>query len=264
MSFSATIVIMRYIAILTTLAALALAGCGTTTHTTTFYHPPNLGTPGADAHDTGNGNRTLRTYKPKQGNAEQANFYNASGCGVERWAIKTLTDPGANQVNLTPQESSIADLVAIAPPVSPTDRVGPTETTTFRITGTLIFVAKEADGDYHLAIEDAKANTMIAEIPNPSCASGSVVLNQITEARKAFEAKFGVPGQYPNPPSKPNVPVTLTGVGFFDKLHGQTGVAPNGIELHPVLSISFTGSGVKATAPVPKLHLVIGEVYGAD
>ena len=33
--------------------------------------------------------------------------------------------------------------------------------------------------------------------------------------------------------------VIVTGVGFFDKIHGQTGVAPNGIELHPVLSISW-------------------------
>jgi hypothetical protein len=28
---------------------------------------------------------------------------------------------------------------------------------------------------------------------------------------------------------------TVTGVGFFDFNHGQTGVAPNAIELHPVL-----------------------------
>jgi hypothetical protein len=27
----------------------------------------------------------------------------------------------------------------------------------------------------------------------------------------------------------------LGGVAFFDYLHGQTGVAPNGIELHPIL-----------------------------
>ena len=40
------------------------------------------------------------------------------------------------------------------------------------------------------------------------------------------------------------MPVTVTGVGFFDFLHGQTGVAPNGIELHAVLDIQFgTGSG---------------------
>ena len=27
----------------------------------------------------------------------------------------------------------------------------------------------------------------------------------------------------------------ITGVGFFDIRHGQTGIAPNAIELHPVL-----------------------------
>ena len=36
-----------------------------------------------------------------------------------------------------------------------------------------------------------------------------------------------------------NVPVQVTGVLFFDFLHGQTGVAPNGIELHPILQITF-------------------------
>jgi hypothetical protein len=30
----------------------------------------------------------------------------------------------------------------------------------------------------------------------------------------------------------------VTGVAFFDYLHGQTGVAPNGIELHPVLDFA--------------------------
>jgi hypothetical protein len=30
----------------------------------------------------------------------------------------------------------------------------------------------------------------------------------------------------------------VTGVAFFDFLHGQTGVAPNGIELHPVLGFA--------------------------
>ena len=35
------------------------------------------------------------------------------------------------------------------------------------------------------------------------------------------------------------MPVTVTGIAFFDPLHGQEGVAPNGIELHPVLMIDF-------------------------
>ncbi len=35
-------------------------------------------------------------------------------------------------------------------------------------------------------------------------------------------------------------PATITGVGFFDYDHGQTGNSPNILELHPVLSVDFT------------------------
>jgi hypothetical protein len=35
------------------------------------------------------------------------------------------------------------------------------------------------------------------------------------------------------------VPVTVTGEAFFDTLHGQEGVAPNAIELHPIFVIMF-------------------------
>ena len=33
--------------------------------------------------------------------------------------------------------------------------------------------------------------------------------------------------------------VVVRGIGFFDRLHGQTGMAPNGLELHPVVGITF-------------------------
>lgn len=249
-----------------------LAGCGSTRtvtvqHAVTIQRPPNLGAPQPDAKDTGsdlpkaqqNGNVTLQGYRPKHGNPEMAKFYNASGCGVERWAVKTLTDPGANQVTLVPQASTIADLVSIAPPKEPTDRVGPTETTTFKISGTLIFAKQEADGDYHLVLEDGSSNTMIVESPSPSCAGGSVVLGQITEVRAAIDKRL--PELAAGQVIKPGLPVTVTGVGFFDRLHGQTGVAPNGIELHPLTSIEFAGV-TAARAPVP--HLVLREVAGTD
>lgn len=250
------------------LVAVLLVGCGST-RIVTVQHPPNLGPPGADAKDTGsdmpreqqNGNVTVRGYRPKHGNAEQAKFYSASGCGVERWAVKTLTDPGANQINTTPQNTSIADLVSIAPPASPTDRVGPTETTTFRLTGTLIFAKREADGDYHLVIEDGRSNTMIVESPTPTCAHGSLMLKQIGEVRVALDARL--PELAAGNIIKPNLAVMVTGVGFFDRLHGQTGVAPNGIELHPLLSIAFASAGMYAArAPVPAVRLV--EKPGTD
>jgi hypothetical protein len=36
---------------------------------------------------------------------------------------------------------------------------------------------------------------------------------------------------------------TVTGVGFFDFWHGQRGVAPNAIELHPVLGFHASSCG---------------------
>ena len=42
-----------------------------------------------------------------------------------------------------------------------------------------------------------------------------------------------------SPQSEARPLVRITGVGFFDYLHGQRGVAPNGIELHPVLGVEF-------------------------
>jgi hypothetical protein len=39
--------------------------------------------------------------------------------------------------------------------------------------------------------------------------------------------------------SVPSIPARVTGVGFFDRMHGQTGVAANVIELHPILKIEW-------------------------
>ncbi len=206
-------------------AGMFVVGCGSNT---TVQRPPNLGPPRGEAHEI----KTKLAYRPKRGNAERAGFYSASGCGVERWAVKTLTDPGANQVNLAPQQTSIADLVTITPPVEPTDRVAPTETQVFKLSGTLTVIKQEADSDYHLVLEDGQRNTMIVESPSPSCAQGSLVLGQIEEVRSAINARGGTSMSLP-------ANVTVTGVGFFDRLHGQTGVAPNGIELHPLISIAF-------------------------
>ncbi len=173
--------------------------------------------------------------------------------GVERWPVKTGVDAQASLVASTAVAATIADLVALPAPADPDqipDRLAPTEDTLYTVTATLTAYKLEQDGDYHLVIADPGGATMIAEIPDPVFCVGSVWLDQITTARAAFDARFhaelaglkalmaavaaGVPMI-----TKVTVPVVLTGVGFFDRLHGQTGVAPNGIEFHPVLSIVF-------------------------
>ncbi|MHB8447149.1 MAG: hypothetical protein ACYC9P_04425 [Rudaea sp.] len=164
-------------------------------------------------------------------------------CGVERWSVKTGTDADAGLVNLTnPQNNTIATLRSwTAPnPIPPNNRVSPYETTTWVLDATLVEYKLENDSDYHLVIQDASGNTMIAEIPDPACVgAGSPFAADIQSARAQFDAKYAATTSF----QTANIPVQLTGVGMFDFLHGQTGVAPNGIELHPVLGIVFNPSG---------------------
>ena len=164
-------------------------------------------------------------------------------CGVERWSVKTGTDADAGLVNLTnPQNNTIATMRSWpAPnPIPPNNRVSPYETTTWVLDATLVEYKLENDSDYHLVIQDASGNTMIAEIPDPACVgAGSPFATDIQNTRAQFDAKYTATTSF----QTANIPVQLTGVGMFDFLHGQTGVAPNGIELHPVLGIVFNPSG---------------------
>lgn len=163
----------------------------------------------------------------------------AQHCGVERWSIKTGTDSGAAAVNLsaaTPTTISALVGVAAPQPIPVDSRVIPTETTVWQIDATLTSFKLEGDSDYHLVIADASGNTMIAEIPLPACVNGGSPFNpSIARARAQFDAAFTVGPNFQDV----NVPVRVTGVGMFDFLHGQRGVAPNGIELHPVIDIVF-------------------------
>lgn len=160
-------------------------------------------------------------------------------CGVERWSVKTGTDADVGQVHLT--SSSNTTIAAMRAPAAPSpipanNRVAPLETTQWIINATLTLYKLESDSDYHLVLQDANGLTMIGEIPSPTCVgSGSPFLSGITNARNEFNARFTATTSF----QTANIPVKVTGVGMFDFLHGQTGVAPNGIELHPILDIVF-------------------------
>src|SRR6266851_1746478 len=160
-------------------------------------------------------------------------------CGVERWSVKTGTDPDAHLVNLSaPTNTTITNMRGFPTPnpIPANNRVSPAETTLWVINATLTLFKLESDSDYHLVIQDASGNTMITEIPSPSCVgAGSSFLPGITNARAEFDGRFNATTSF----QTANIPVKITGVGMFDFLHGQTGVAPNGIELHAVLDIVF-------------------------
>jgi hypothetical protein len=168
-------------------------------------------------------------------------------CGVERWSVKTGTDSSATSIDLNSvSPTTISGLVALnAPqPIPPTSRVSPTETTVWTLTATLVEFKMENDSDYHLVLTDEAGSTMIAEIPSPNCVDvSSPFAAAIAQVRSQFDAKFTVGSSF----QTVNIPIQVAGVGMFDFLHGQTGVAPNGIELHPILKIDFGGLSISAS-----------------
>jgi hypothetical protein len=160
---------------------------------------------------------------------------NGGSCGSERWNIKTGTDTGASSVSLVPSMTTIATLAALPAAGGGSSRESPTETTLFQLTDvTLTEIKIESDSDYHMVLSDG-SNTMIGEIPYPTCDTGSVWSCFIQRSRSEVDAKYSVSSSW----LYPSQTVTVRGVGFFDVSHGQTGAPPNAIELHPVLQICF-------------------------
>jgi hypothetical protein len=184
----------------------------------------------------------------------------AQSCGVERWSVKTGTDADVGLINLSAtQPNTIATMRSwTAPnPIPANNRVAPYETTVWVINATLTEFKLENDSDIHLVLKDASGLTMIAEIPSPGCVgSSSPLAAGISNARSQFQAVYTPTTSF----QTVNVPVRVTGVGMFDFLHGQTGVAPNGIELHPVIDIQFNpgaANTVSAAVTTPSSSLTV-------
>jgi hypothetical protein len=98
--------------------------------------------------------------------------------------------------------------------------------------------------------------TGIAEIPDPTCAqaANSTFVNDFIAARNFANTFMGPPTNL-----NVNIPkVIITGVGFVDPPHGQSGVAPNNIELHPVLSVVFENPADGVNEKYFNLHVSVG------
>jgi hypothetical protein len=160
-------------------------------------------------------------------------------CGTERWSVKTGSDPDAPYIDQTSiWYTSVGEMGSWGRPgyLPPNNRIDPYETNVLYVEATLVKYKRETDRDYHLVLMDASGNNLIAEIPDPACVSGSSVFaDGISNARYEFDSVFNVTTSFQNA----YVPVQITGVGFFDFVHGQTGHAPNYVEIHPVLDIQF-------------------------
>lgn len=175
-------------------------------------------------------------------------------CGTERWTVKTLTDPDTAQIDPRLRHSTVAGLRLIPrPPRDSLPAMGrvrdhgdgrsrlwaSVERSVLQVDIVVVgWKLEVGDSDLHLVIADSgrPRATMIAEVPNPHCAAAcsSPHAGEFAAARAAIIAALGKPSRTYRrliPPRR----LTLVGVGFFDFIHGQTGVAPNGVELHPII-----------------------------
>lgn len=155
--------------------------------------------------------------------------------------MKTGVDEDSSTVATSPIDVALTSLIAFPRPgsLAADHRFAPYERQVYRIRNmTLTRYKLETDGDYHLVISDG-SNTLIAEIPSPDCVGpGSPFLQNIRNARTAFDSAFSATPVL----QATSATATVMGVGFFDFFHGQTGIAPNAFELHPVTGICF-GAG---------------------
>jgi len=160
-------------------------------------------------------------------------------CGTERWTVKVLIDPDTDKIDYNKVvKTTIANEIAIPMPTlgMQTPRLKD-EMEVNQIECFIDGYKLEADRDVHIVISDEQGNTMIAEIPNPNCkeVKGCSQYKKIKEVRDWFDSTFGPKTKYHK--NKTKTKYTFIGITFMDKIHGQTGVADNGVELHPVLDI---------------------------
>jgi hypothetical protein len=176
-----------------------------------------------------------------------------AGCGIERWSVKTLADPAGRALSLSAKATTIRMLRnKTVPGYLGLRRSRGVERTTFRVHANLVEMKLEADSDIHLVIADPTRTgaTMIAEFPLASCTARATPRARLRmrNARNALVAACGRPSSSFR---RLSGTATISGVGFFDQIHGQTGVAPNGIELHPVVSFSGRCGGAPVPPPPP-------------
>jgi hypothetical protein len=162
----------------------------------------------------------------------------ALACGSERVAVKQLRDAP----ELATQKATVTTIAALrALPAIAWHNQAPRTDPERQVVGVAAWMVGfklEADSDWHVVIRDKDGHTMIVELPDPDCAVTASVRAAFTKAREQFLAVVGqTPTKSYRVLANP-IPVAVAGPVFLDKLHHQTGVAKNGVEIHPVTFIA--------------------------
>jgi hypothetical protein len=158
-----------------------------------------------------------------------------AACGVELWSLKTLSDPQRRLVNLHPRTTSVRAINRLPRPYpTPTTRNTIYERRTWRVKAQIVQFKLEGDSDIHLILFWG-GRYMIAEMPFAACLPRTTRDRRaIVAARVRFVRRCGFPT---SDWQSLGAVAFVSGVGFWDVAHGQTGAARNYAELHPVTAL---------------------------
>jgi hypothetical protein len=169
----------------------------------------------------------------------------APACGTARWPVKTLSDAAAASVDPKLVPATVLGLTTLlAPPhigntLPRQTGYSGTEFKTFKMTVRFVGWMSEGDSDIHLEVRALQGpQTMVVEFPLAGCIAKSASVSNRRKMARTKNALLAACGEEHPPTTSMRTltgTATISGVGFFDKTHGQNGGADNGIELHPVL-----------------------------
>ena len=181
-------------------------------------------------------------------------------CGAWRSEVKTLSDPDRRDVNFLARRISVQNLRRVDPPATlgiNTPRLGGVESRVHEVRAQVVEVRSKRDGTIHLVIapRNDRNDTMIVQFPADRCVDSSF---RRPEMRRARADLLDACGSISSGFTELTGNVVIRGVGFWDEVHGQRGVAPNGIELHPVLSFQGTcAAGSPPDGPIPPVESLL-------
>ncbi|MGD0190113.1 MAG: hypothetical protein ABSD74_05190 [Rhizomicrobium sp.] len=173
-------------------------------------------------------------------------------CTAPEWPMKILTDPESGLIDFShPISATVREMQSVVRPqlgeqISRPGRADrkrdSVEKKIYLIRAVLKKIYLESSGDYKLVLADTASSnqTMTAKIPAPQCAVGSSYHRQFQKVRDVLLEDV-LPWDAATVPE--NTKVEVEGVGYFSSFRHQDGMAPNGLELHPVIKLTLVAPG---------------------
>lgn len=153
----------------------------------------------------------------------------------------TGTDPGAKAISHKAFKTTIDKLGALPIKGQPLSmyhlvRVGNAEKTLWSVDATIIESQLNPDRDYHFVLKSNTGQRIICELPDPKLMkTPSLFAAEMKKAQANVAAKLHMTAA----PRASCVHAHITGLGYYGRVRPGDGGPKNGIQLHPVVSVTF-------------------------